>query len=47
MANSRKPIENLNPGLLLNIGTYVESNLFYFLASIRRVSKVFDFVYKS
>lgn len=47
MEKSRKPIEKLYPGLLLNIGSYVERNLFFFLVKMRRVSKVFNFIYKN
>lgn len=31
----------------MNIGSYVEDCLWYFLAKMRRVAKVFNYVYKN
>jgi hypothetical protein len=31
----------------MKIGSYVTSNVFLFLAKIRRVSKVYNFIYKT
>ncbi len=33
--------------MLLNIGSYVDTNLFFFMAKMRRVSKIFNFIYKN
>lgn len=47
MQKSRKVIEKLHPAILLNIFSYVEGNVFLALARMRRVSQIFNFMYKN
>jgi len=37
----------MHPSVLINIFSYVEANVFLVLAKMRRVSQIFNFIYKN
>lgn len=47
MQKSRKTIEKMHPSVLINIFSYVEANVFLVLVKMRRVSQIFNFMYKN
>jgi hypothetical protein len=47
MQRTRRPIEKLHPSLILNICSYVEESVFLALARLRRVSQIYNLIYRS
>jgi hypothetical protein len=47
MEKSRKTIEKLHPSILISIYSYIEDNVFLTMTKMRRVSKIFDYIYKN
>lgn len=47
MKRSRKPVEKLHPSLIINIYSYMHGNVFLSMAKMRRVSQIFNFIYKN
>ena len=47
MLKTRKTVEKLSPVLLMNIFSYAEDHLFLFMTKMRKVSKIFNEIYKN
>ena len=47
MKNSRKTLEKLHPSLIMNICSYTNHNIFLSMAKLRRVSKIFNYIFKT
>ena len=47
MQKLRRTIEKLHPSLILNIYSYIEANVFFAMPKMRRVSQIFNFIYKN
>lgn len=47
MKKSRVAIEKLHPSLVIIIYSYIEANVFLAMTKMRRVSQIFNFIYKN